>query len=117
MVFKKCPKCGKIWQDREEFLGDPNVVIKGYQANFDNLKQGLFLFDHLTCLTTLSIKAGEFHDLYDGPIFTERLTGTPDCPGYCLRPRELSKCPNNCDCAWARETANIIKDWEKQPVV
>jgi hypothetical protein len=41
-------------------------------------------FNHTPCLTTLAIKASEFTDLYDGPIFTERATGTESCPGYCL---------------------------------
>ncbi|MBU0713200.1 hypothetical protein KJ762_12505 [bacterium] len=115
-IFKKCPNCGFEWQVRDSFLIDPNNLLKGYQVNFNSLKQGLFLFDHLLCKTTMAIKAGEFRDLYNGPVFTKRRTGTEKCPGYCSRPQELSKCPNECDCAWARDVADIISHWKKQPV-
>ncbi len=47
----------------------------GYQVDFDELKAGLFLFTH-SCGTTLSVCAGDFQDLYNGPIFVERLNGT-----------------------------------------
>ncbi|MDO9548822.1 MAG: hypothetical protein Q7J65_07675 [Candidatus Marinimicrobia bacterium] len=56
----------------------------------------------------MAIKSGDFRDLYDGPVFTKRKTGTKDCPGYCLKPQELSKCPNECDCAWAREVVDYV---------
>ena len=114
-TFKKCPNCGVIWDNRKDFLADPDIMINGYQANFDNLKQGLFLFDHKTCQTTMAIKAEQFRDLYDGPVFRKRMTGDDSCPGYCLRPQELSRCPNECDCAWAREIVDIIVNWEKIP--
>ena len=112
-IFKQCPNCSHEWNIRTEFLNDPKISLTGYQTNFDNLKQGLFLFDHLTCKTTLAIKAEQFHDMYNGPIFTERKTGSEECLGYCLRPQELSRCPAKCDCAWAREVSQIIRDWKK----
>lgn len=115
-LFKKCPNCGFEWQDRDSFLIDPDIMLKGYQTNFDSLKQGLFLFDHLICKTTMAIKAGEYHDLYDGPVYAERKTGTEQCPGYCLRPQELSRCSNECDCAWVREIVDVVSHWEKQSV-
>lgn len=115
-LFKKCPNCGYKWRDRDSFLSDPEIRLNGYQVNFYNLKLGLFLFDHLKCRTTLAIKAGEFRDLYHGPVFTERKTGTEECPEYCLRPQELSRCPTKCNCAWVREILDIVSHWKKQPV-
>ena len=114
MKFKKCPDCGQEWQTREDFLFDKEIVIKGYQANFENLKLRLFLFDHLKCMTTMAIKAGEFRDVYDGPVFQKRMTSTSECPGYCLRSQELSRCQVECECAWVREVLNIIVHWQKR---
>jgi hypothetical protein len=77
MVFKKCMNCGKTWPDRDSFLDDPRILLIGYQADFKDLKRGLFLFNH-SCGTTLSLRADLFVDLYDGPIFsTEQYKGYP----------------------------------------
>ena len=75
--------CSAKWQTREVFLADPNLAVTGYMANFDRLELGIFLLDHMTCGTTLAIQASQFLDLYDGPVFTNRRTGTGTCPG-CL---------------------------------
>jgi hypothetical protein len=112
MPFKRCPTCGFEWDFRESFLRDSNIDIIGYQAHFEELTAGLFLFNHL-CRTTFSIKADDFKDLYDGPIFTERATGSEECPGYCLHQHELRRCAAQCECAYVREIIQIIKDWPK----
>lgn len=106
--FKTCTICKVVWQTRDDFLNDPAIFLIGYQANFDNLSLGLFLFNH-SCGGTLSIKAGEFTDLYDGPIYKERLTGTRECPGHCLHERELNPCPEKCECSFVREVIRIVK--------
>ena len=64
--FKKCTHCGHKWQSRGDFLQDSTLDLIGYQVNFDNLHLGLFLFNHLTCGTTLGLAAGLFKDLYAG---------------------------------------------------
>ena len=110
-MFKSCPLCAVIWATRDDFLSDPSLEIIGYQVNFYHLRAGLFLFNH-SCKTTLAIKAGEFFDLYDGPIFTERKTRGPDCPAYCLHESELHVCPAQCECASVREIIQIIKKKE-----
>ena len=81
--FKTCSKCGFVWPEKASFLSDPNLRMIGYQADFEELMAGTFLFDHI-CGTTLAIMADDFQDLYDGPMFTERLEGTKGCEGYCL---------------------------------
>jgi len=36
----------------------------------------------------MAVPAGQFQNLYNGPMFEQRLTGGEDCPGYCLRKDE-----------------------------
>ena len=110
--FKRCSKCQTEWASREDFLRDPDLVIIGYQVSFDDLNEGLFYFNH-SCKTTLAIYAREFVDLYQGPIFSIRATGTEDCPGHCLHKSVLKPCPAKCECAFVREVIQIIRHWPK----
>ncbi len=110
--FKICPVCKHIWKTRNDFLDDPDVRIVGYQVHFEELTGGLFLFNHSE-QATMTVRAGEFIDLYNGPMFADRLTGADECPGYCLKECELRPCPNKCDCAFVREMIQIIKTWPK----
>ncbi len=111
--FKKCTNCGHLWQLRKDFLDDPTTEIVGYQVNFDHLHLGLILFNHLKCGTTLGIPAGEFKDLYTGPVYNDRLTGTEQCNEYCLHENNLDPCPEKCECAYIREILQIIRHWPK----
>ena len=112
--FKKCTSCGHRWQSREDFLEDPSTDMIGYQVNFEQLNLGFFLFNHLACGTTLGIPAGRFTDLYNGPVFLQRLTGTKDCPEYCLHENQIDKCPAKCECAFVREILQTVKQWPKK---
>jgi hypothetical protein len=107
--FKTCPACDTTWQTRRDFLDDPGISIVGYQIHFGEPAEGIFLFNH-SCMGTLSINAGEFRDLYNGPVFQERLTGTEECPGHCLYEKELAPCPAECECSFVREIVQIIKN-------
>jgi hypothetical protein len=111
--FKKCTFCGHLWQSRKDFLEDAATDLIGYQVNFDNLSLGFFLFNHLNCGTTLGIPAGLFKDLYNGPVFTERLTNTEKCPELCLHESELEPCPEKCECAYVREIIQAVRNWPK----
>ena len=108
-VFKKFPLCGFEWDSCEEFLQDDSLKIIGYQANFIELMSGIFLFNH-SCKTTLAIKAGDFADLYGGPIFKVKATGSEECPEFCLYQNELVPCPVECECAHVREIIQVIKN-------
>ena len=110
--YKKCSSCGFDWATREYFLGDPNITMVGYQVNFQELEAGFFLFNH-TCGTTLAIPAREFKGFYQGSIFAERLTGSEECPGYCLHECELGPCPAQCECGYVREIIQLIRHWPK----
>jgi hypothetical protein len=109
-IFKQCTCCGFQWRSRDAFLWDQTAVIVGYQARFKELETGIFLFNH-SCGTTLAIQAGVFKDMYNGPIFQERATGTDDCPGYCLNKNTLKPCPAKCECAYVREIIQLIKTY------
>jgi hypothetical protein len=108
-IFKACPSCNELWKTRDEFLADPSLKLIGYQMNHNHLRVGLFLFNH-SCMTTLAVQAGNFFDMYDGPIFAERMVGRSECPEYCLHQSNLHVCPVKCECAFAREVLQIIKN-------
>jgi len=111
--MKQCTCCGHVWHTRDAFLGDPQLEVVGYQVDFSDLLLGFFLFNHRTCESTIAVPAGLFRDLYDGPVFSQRATGTEDCPEYCLRKSELSPCPAKCECAYVREILQIVRRWPK----
>jgi hypothetical protein len=111
--FKKCTFCGHRWPTRKDFMEDATLDLIGYQVNFDNLNLGYFLFNHLTCGTTIGLAAGLFRDLYEGPIFQQRQTGTEHCPDYCLHEKQLAACPAECECAYVREIIQTVRQWPK----
>lgn len=111
--FKKCPFCRYRWQTRKDFLVDASTEMIGYQVNFDHLQLGFFLFNHLNCGTTLAIPAGVFKDLYNGPVYSERLLGTEQCPEYCVHENQLDPCPAKCECAYVREIIQKVRNWQK----
>ncbi|MBW2656958.1 MAG: hypothetical protein JRC59_04530 [Deltaproteobacteria bacterium] len=112
-VFKKCTCCNHPWFSRDEFLEDNKLQLVGYQVNFGKLELGYFLFNHLTCLSTIAVPAGMFRDLYDGPVFSERKTDTENCPGYCGDRDILDPCDQECECAYVREIIQVVQNWPK----
>ena len=112
--FKMCPMCGATWPTRDRFIQDPALEVIGYQACFEDLKEGIIMFNH-ACKGTLAVQAGKFWGLYQGPIHLERATGSDQCPGYCLLNNELAPCTAHCECAHVREILQIIKDRSKKP--
>ena len=111
-AFHRCPNCEIEWISRDEFLKDPDIQIIGYQVHFEELTAGLFYFNH-SCRGTTAIHMEAFKDLYDGPIFEERLTGSDTCPDYCRYQGNLMPCPNKCECVSVREIIQVIKNGEK----
>ena len=113
--FKCCTCCSVTWRTRDEFLTDPDVELIGYQANFEDLKTGMLLFNH-ACHATMATEAEIFRDLYDGPVFRERATGGPTCPEYCLHRDDLRPCQARCECAYVREILQVVCHWKKRKV-
>ncbi len=99
--FKLCKICNRQWPSRASFINDADVRLIGYQVNLMEIGKGLFLFNH-SCDATLSIRAEEFADLYDGPIYIENKNAGNECPGYCLHEADLRPCPARCSCAYVR---------------
>ena len=112
--FKKCSCCELPWFTRDEFLHDGQIELVGYQANFCQLELGYLLFNHLSCESTIAAHAGLFKDLYSGPIFGQRLTGTDVCQGFCKDSVALEPCDQRCECAYVREILQIIRNWHKE---
>lgn len=112
-IFKQCTCCKTPWFSRDEFMADNLLDFVGYQVNFNNLELGYFLFNHLTCQSTIAVPAGLFKDLYDGPIFAQRKTNTETCPGYCKDRDILYPCGQECECAFVREVIQIVRNWPK----
>jgi hypothetical protein len=110
---KRCTCCGHTWSTLDAFLGDSQLEVAGYQVNFTDLVAGLFLFNHLACGSTIAVPVGFFRDLYDGPIYARRATGTADCPEYCLYVSELGACLAQCECAYVREILQTVRQWPK----
>jgi len=107
-MFKQCHVCQRVWASRQEFIDDPDVELVGYQVNFKKLEAGLLYFNH-TCKNTIAVPAGEFADLYNGPIFEENKTETEECPGFCLHQQSIERCPAECECAYIREIIQLLK--------
>jgi hypothetical protein len=115
--YQDCPVCGAGWRSRDEFLSDPDIQVSGYQVNFDNLRLGFFLFNHMTCRNTLGAKASDFLDLHDGPVYEQNLRGGRECPGYCLHQSELRPCTARCECAFVRDVLDRLRRWPKRDFV
>lgn len=115
-AFKICSGCGNAWATRDGFLSDPETVLAGYQVHFEDLKAGLFLFNHTrpACRTTLALAAADFMDFYDGPVFAGRGGATGQCSGHCLHDEDLRPCPIRCECAFVREVIQVVRQWPKR---
>ena len=97
-----------------KFLEDAKIRIIGYQPSFKDFAKG-YIFFLCQCDTTLGLKIHEFDNLYKGPLYTERLTGTEGCPGHCLdKVENLEDYPAGCSGSYVRNILQIIKKWDKK---
>jgi len=111
--FKQC-SCRKTWKSRDDFLSDPQVEFVGYQVSVKKPEEGLFLFNHKVCKTTLGLEVVCFADLYDGPVYTQSKMGTTECPAYCLKENNFEICNIECSMAHIRKLIPIIRSWPKK---
>ena len=114
--FKRCSKCDFRWPSREIFLQDPQIQGIGYQSFDQHLELGSFLFNHLTCDTSLALKVKLFLDLYQGPKYTRWLSGEDECPGHCLSKHNLEPCFERCEGTYVREILQKLLNWPKRTV-
>lgn len=110
--FQNCNNCQTRWETVYAFMRDPTVELVGYMPTFDELTNGLLLFNH-RCGTTLACVVGQFEHLYDGPRYESNRHGNDDCPGYCLNKTDFTPCPQKCSCAFVRELLQIVARWPK----
>jgi len=110
-VFKECPMCRKIWQNREAFLDDGFLQLEGYSADFEIQEKGLFYFTHQVqgCFSTMAVEARAFFDLYTGEKYLGSKRGSDECPRLCLDRKRLDRCPVFCEFAFVREIIQVIK--------
>lgn len=107
-MFKRCHKCNTQWPDRESFLKDPATKILGYQVFFNDLKKGMFLFNH-SCGTTTAVHVRQFLDLLDTPLSSGRHPDDRECPGTCQNKNIMSPCSPKCRCAFISRLMEIIE--------
>ncbi len=108
--------CNKQWPDRETFLVDETLELNGYGADLDKLEYGLFYFTHKVpeCLSTMTINAGAFFDLYTGPEYSDNMFESDECPKFCLKKEKLDRCAVLCENAFVREIIHIIAKRKKR---
>lgn len=111
-AFKVCPKCSKNWSTLNDFLNDDALILNGYQANLKNLESGLLLFTHMVegCKTTMGLYVSGFSHLYNGVRYPENKALSAECPRFCIDEKRLDRCDVFCECAYAREIVNIVKN-------
>jgi hypothetical protein len=112
--FKKCNRCGKIWESRDKFLELDDLLPLGYQTHYsDGFKSViLFLHDVPECRTTLAIPITNILDLIPGFDLMENKMLSEKCRGLCLRDPSLEPCDNNnCRNTLVR---NFIRDLYKK---
>jgi len=120
--FKRCSYCQETWYNRDEFLGDSKIQFVGYQPHYKNMEEGLFLFNHLICTSTLSIISQKFQDLYTGPFYTSNKLNDDqlnydDCPDFCLFKNKMKGCLQQCERAFVSEIIQILSMWRKRSKV
>lgn len=100
------------WATRDDFLADSNLLLNGYQADFQDLEYGMFFFTHkiADCASTMALMVKDFRDLYTGPTYPESKALSEECPRYCIDENEMSRCDALCECAFTREIIQIIRE-------
>jgi hypothetical protein len=109
--FKECSCCSTSWESLAAFVLDSELTLEGYQPSFADPFEGWLLLTHNTpdCKTTLAVRTAQLRDLYDGPEYTERRTGTPGCPWLCIKENRLEECTMDCDMAWVRQVMQYLR--------
>ena len=121
-TFKICAYCQQAWKTRDEFLSDADIILVGYQPHFKNMEEGLFLFNHQVCTSTMSVISHKFRDLYTGPFYASNKLNNDelnydDCPDFCLFKHKMHGCLQQCERAFVSEVIQILTMWKKEDKV
>jgi hypothetical protein len=116
MGFRRCSSCDTTWPSANAFLSDPRVTMVGYQLFELGDLDGLFLFNHERCGTTLGITGSELSEIVGAPSLRDRpRKARPAPPAGCLN-HELGKgCAASCECSWVARALATIRGWPKAP--
>jgi len=114
--FKICPNCLEVWQTRDDFLDDSLLHLNGYKADFEKLEYGLFFFTHQKagCHSTLALEVSDFLDLHRGTVCEEPQRYDEKCPRFCREKRKFDQTQDLCECAFAREVCELVKQRRKK---
>jgi hypothetical protein len=107
-IFKSCPTCSENWATRDEMVADPQVSFAGYQAFVRDGVLGLFLFNHLSCGTTMALSAKQFEDLKKTGIYQQSAGHEKKAVSHCLTSQSDEPCPKQCECAFVQEVIDTI---------
>nr|WP_320116774.1 hypothetical protein [uncultured Desulfuromonas sp.] len=109
--FKICPCCLEVWQTRDDFLDDPFLQLNGYKADFAKLEYGLFFFTHQKegCHSTMALEVLDFLDLNRGTVCEQAQDYAAKCPRSCREKRKLNQHHDLCECAFARDVCELVK--------
>lgn len=112
-MLKNCSCCNIGWEDNDTFINDPTVRLIGIQQNIQNPEYGcMYLFDHLTCGTTLAVKSDKFKNMIEEPIPARLMFGEDECSKYCIDLRNFLECEIECHNAPFRRLAfKIMKNY------
>ena len=108
-TFQICGSCKRAWETWEHFVLDPAVRLLGLQSEITRPDINLLIFEH-SCGSSVSILSRRLRHLLpepDGP--TERLMGTAQCRGHCLRLEDLEACDAPCSNAKDRKLILLVK--------
>ena len=114
MCFKTCSKCGFVWPERASFLIDPNLRLIGYQADFEELMAGIFLYS-----TTFAKRLSPLEQTTSKIYTTARclLKGwkAVTSAGVTVCTKMIyAHIPRNVNVQYVREIVQVILNWPKQ---
>ena len=110
--YKTCNACGTMWKDRSDFLSANDVTYIGYQDFVEEGILGLFLFNHVSCGTTLALEAKRLRDLHGGDMVAGEQHSPDNPPPSCLAHRNGASCPPACECSYVHELSlKLSGEW------
>jgi len=110
-AFNICSQCQMSWYQRNDFIESPSIKLIGYQADFNEPTDGLFLFNHQVeeCGVIMGVRVEKFIDLYTGPFYPDLKKDSDKCCSYCLDNMNLDPCDEPCSMAYIRSIIQTIK--------
>jgi hypothetical protein len=79
--------------------------------------QGVFLFNHGRCGTTLSFRNDAFASVSLMPTLRDSCAVTGHAKDYCLALRDNQPCPPSCVCEDIARISHVILGWPKERIV